>query len=442
MIGQLLQLVPLLGAALGVGWLTAWIRRWPALGWALLGLFALLAWEWQELPALTSLAGLSIYPGDALVAALGINLLLDVGKLKGALRGHTMALGFFAALVALSLLRGMLTTPLGTVVTEARSLIYLIVAVGWAIAQADHPWFQAWLWRYMFWIGWGLVAIAIYHIVRYGLGSAEGGQILVNGQYVTNRPIVAGQAGFLGLVALGLVAMRSHRLLTFAALLVVVIAQHRTAWAAVAAGAVALFLQATPKVRANLMVWGIYAVGVAVLLLELGVFESTVADLTQSFQSRTTLTGRDEGWRALVSQLNRQGAWSQFVGDPFGSGWERVEQGMLVAFNPHDWYVAQYLRTGILGVAAIAVIFLGAARRLFADKSRAREFAWLVMLMVYAIPYNIEWYLAPFLAAALIASRMQSIAMPQESDPLPSGRDEDVGPHTVPSVALFCHGSQ
>ena len=112
----------------------------------------------------------------------------------------------------------------------------------------------------------------------------------------------------------------------------------------------------------------------------------------EAFSDRSTFTGRIEGWQELVGEWSRGDLAGYLIGSPFGSGYARVQQGGVVTWTPHNYYLQTLLRTGVIGVfALIAVYGVGMYRLLWTESEPISHgplfFALLAMELAYFIPY-------------------------------------------------------
>ena len=177
---------------------------------------------------------------------------------------------------------------------------------------------------------------------------------------------------------------------------VVVLLQHRSVWiAAIVTGGVLVLRN--PRLTGRLTV----AVGVS-LVLVLGAFtvvfdealeDSITDDLADTATYDGTWQWRIEGWHALLDQHAHQGASQHLIGQPLGSGWDRVMRGQVITVSPHNFYLEKYLRLGVVGVGALLLLYGWSLRRLWGDPTRGRiaSAETLVLLavtqLVYFIPY-------------------------------------------------------
>jgi hypothetical protein len=77
-----------------------------------------------------------------------------------------------------------------------------------------------------------------------------------------------------------------------------------------------------------------------------------------------TLDWRIQGWTELLGGMSdRPMEW--LIGEPIGSGFTRVVQGLEVEAEPHNFYVMTLLRAGVVGLLALIALTLGLLRALW-----------------------------------------------------------------------------
>ena len=77
-----------------------------------------------------------------------------------------------------------------------------------------------------------------------------------------------------------------------------------------------------------------------------------------------TLDWRIQGWTELLGGLSdRPMEW--LIGEPIGSGFTRMVQGLQVQAEPHNFYVMTLLRAGVAGLLALIALTVGLLRALW-----------------------------------------------------------------------------
>lgn len=386
------------------------VRRFPPVGIGLSALVILPLWEAPTPPALITLAGFNITIADVVTLILFVVGLLEFAQLRENLQGWLIPWLFLGVWIALSLLRGIAIFGLGTATNEARGVLWVYFAMTWALAvRAD----RLKLHSVSLVLGWMLVLVAVYHSVVYGIGDASSITYGPDGLPRTNRILVSGQSVALLLCA-GIVFMggarssKGRRRFVGSSLVflgVIVVSQHRSVWIAGLVGLTAVIIFATGASASG------RSRSRAVALLVAGGWLALVGwtlvgsanDVISSAVDAGTLDWRASGWQALISDAIARGPVTIAIGEPFGSGFVRtVNAGYSTGVQPHNWYVEIFLRLGVVGLAALVGILLAAI-----SKSRATSSEWMFSLGVvaaYAAAYAVDWFLAPWLAAAVVMS--------------------------------------
>jgi hypothetical protein len=202
-------------------------------------------------------------------------------------------------------------------------------------------------------------------------------------------------------------------------LLVVVALQHRSVWVAGLLGLMGLVVFQRQQLGrgGGAVLWlivGLIAALLPLLLLGVGsdVQQSVGGSVQEGLSSRSTFVSRVEGWRNLLAEWRAGGISGYAIGQPFGSGYVRAQQGSLVTWSPHNYYVQVLLRTGVVGLAAMLFAFVAAAVRLFKTRDvDGARWAPLLLAMVllelaFFVPYPALFDQAIFCGMALaVAAR-------------------------------------
>jgi hypothetical protein len=385
-----------------VALLVVLVRQFPRLGWLTITFFIVSAYDYSGYTEITNLGGIAIYPADLAAVVLLAAIVFTPGALRGL---RPVELWIWVPLVlciVLSLVQGIQEFGLGIAANEARSLFQLIAFTTWAWGRMRLPGFEQSLRWFTILTALALVVAAAYHISQRGIGQVDE-LIDVNGQLVTSRPLVAGQALILGLLGLALIIRERRgvlRLLGLVCLAVTVLCQHRSVWAALAVALVVLVLT-SPRVRGRVLAIG-FVCGVGLLIAySSGALEPLLAKFNLAYDSRGTLDDRLLATHTLVAQQNAKGASAMLLGQPFGTGFTRHnESGLIETFAPHNYYVLLYLRIGFVG-AACFVLGMLRGLRLGLMRHDSRAVAWGVGLLTYCLAYNLPLYVGPVLAVAI-----------------------------------------
>nr|WP_244962835.1 O-antigen ligase family protein [Cryobacterium roopkundense] len=395
-----------LGGVLLIAYMLWALKRWPGLGFVLIGGAILVMKDTRGLPSLSA-GGLTIGLFDimSMVFAAAAVLNFVTARQHGKPRSRAwmrFAMGFILVAVVFALLRGAQEFGLAPAVNEARTWIYIAACGAWLVSVDP---LSARFGRNMVLlsatVAVGLVVVAGYGIAVNGIGSSAEGTIDAAGNAISGRPINSGQAlvlalsGFVLLAAAGKTGNRFYRVLAWASFFICVIVQHRSVWAAAGVGALAYFLMARRREKFHLVILGSCAALILAVLASFGTFDQILASIFTSAGDSRTYDARMQGWVALTQDAFRSFQTVLF-GFPFGHGWERVQGSGYVNFSPHNWYLTVFLRTGLVGLGLFLAVMVAALGKSFKLRNDPPALAILVATLLYMWPYSLEWISMPF----------------------------------------------
>lgn len=396
------------------------VRRYPPAGIGLAALIVLPLWEVPHPPPLITPAGLAVSPIDVITLILFVVGLLEFTQLKANLQGWLVPWLFLGLLIGISLLRGTAAFGLGAATNEARGILWFYFAMTWALATRPD---RLRLHKCSLVLGWALALVALYHAVRYGIGGPSTRVSFGDAGYRAGRVLISSQAVALLLCTGTVMFMRTsgsgkgRRRFAGSSLVffgVVLISQHRSVWIAGILSMTAVLISAKEG-RASSRAFVLLSVG-ASLAFVTWTLRSSVVD---SALNSDTLDWRADSWQALISNAIARGPLTVLVGEPFGSGFlRRTIGGGMTGVQAHNWYVELFLRLGIVGLMLIVWMLVSTVLKL-----RARSSEWVfvpVAVGVYASAYAVDWFLAPWLAAAVVVSLRSGGVSPEASAPIQS----------------------
>ncbi len=399
-----------LAALVGFALAVAWVRRSPLIGVALICLMIIPLWERPALfqTPIVALGGGRLYIWDVATLVLFAAGVLQVRQLRANLQGWFVAWVLFGVLLAVALLRATVVDGLASGVNSARGLLYFFFAMTWALGVRPD---RLRLRTVSLVLGWALVLTASYHGVTHGLGYAGSSVLIGDGFKQTGRVLVAPQSMALLLCAAtvflepsgsvkSLPRFHAVSALVFAG--VVVIAQHRSVWAAGALGMVAVLIWSARK-RARKQIFVQLILGACVVIVALTTGMLGRSEIAESASNTNTYEWRATGWKILISQAIARGPVSIILGEPSASTFARqLARGQLTSVSAHNWYLDVFLYTGAVGLILLIAMLVTAL-----VKSRSAPAAWtfvLAAIATYGWAYSIEWYLVPWLGVATTVS--------------------------------------
>lgn len=213
-------------------------------------------------------------------------------------------------------------------------------------------------------------------------------------------------------------------------LAVVLLAQHRSVWGAAGVGMVAVLLwSGRTYIRQRVFVLLIGAAWLALVGWISGVLDpSSNVDAVEALDTRT-YRWRTSSWQSLIDEAFNRGPVSVLGGEPFGTGYLRqLDTGLWTSASPHNWYVMVFLRLGLIGLFLLVAILISA---LAASRGVASLWTFVIAaVIVYGWSYNADWFIAPWLGAAItvsLGSRRKTERSVSESVPLANCADDRIG---------------
>lgn len=407
MIENLAQIGVVAGSLSGALILMLILSRYPWIVFLLATIYVAISWEIPQVAPLLYVSGSAVYLLDVVCVEL---MILACFNLRYLLRSNHLALLMFLAIATLlgfSLIRGISANRIGDAVNDFRSFMYPFSMTIWALSIKWTSKRKAGLLRFGLILGWVLVAVAVYHVAKYGLGTASGFVTVAADDEQTSRALLAGQALML-LVASILTLQAWAKTRSLALLLsvgcfaiVIVVTQQRTVWAAAVVVIAVALLRGTNSTRLRLLVSGFFVVLAGALAIAAGSLNSFFATIAASAANSRTYSGREEGWVDLIQRSTSQGISAIIFGSPFGIGYGRIQSGTWVTWAAHNWYVTSYLRIGIVGLFLVGATMIGAIAISW-QRRRLGSLAMCSALLTYGWAYSWPWY-ACLVAAAIYA---------------------------------------
>ncbi|MCK0090484.1 hypothetical protein MWU77_06755 [Rhodococcus sp. F64268] len=414
------------------------VIRWPQVGFGAIALFMATAWHIPQWPSVLNFLGLSASVPDFLCAVLATAMLVTAVPSGSRLssRGIKIAVQVFLAMLVFSVVRGLWYFGFASALNEVRPWLYIVIITVWTVRTlVDHDEGQRWAQAWIIYSGVLVMFVGLINVAQFGLGSASTAVRSSSGDILeAGRPITSGQAVALAacvVVSLWTWRATKRRLylpLSLGAAICVVVAQHRSVWVALAAALVVSLLAI--EVHHRLVTIFATCVGaVSIILLSNGGLLGQIPDLLSSSASDSrTYAGRVYDWLVLINRSVRSGPQTIIFGFPSGTGWWRYrEDGLRIGYIPHNWYVATYLRVGIVGlVGMLAIAWIAIVRNWKAPLNGA-NLSLIALILVYGWAYNFQWYLAPLLGVIIWSSFFKGARISNPSAPSRPMRHDQIG---------------
>lgn len=366
-----------------------------------------------------NVAGISIYVNDIVVSAL-LSIAAFIALLGNGVSHHGRTTAWLRPLgVTLSIITGFtvargIATHGSYALVEARQLVHTILIVVALLAiharLETPPWVAAATLARA--TAASLTALTAVRVAQRGLASSSDFFIDADGAYRTLRPIVADQAFALVAAALILTAVflrfgsRFDGLLAIIAIAGLIVAQHRSTWAALAFGLTVLALKSRGAARTRILVSTFFAtcgaLAVASTSAASGLVSSIAASISAIGEPNSTLNDRTWGWNALITEQTQSGPLAVLFGLPWGGGYDRIgPNGELQLYSPHNFYVVLLLRVGLIGLVLCFAILLRTIRRIARSGTATGLLSAFVALLVYLTTYGMSVFSATILALAI-----------------------------------------
>ena len=202
---------------------------------------------------------------------------------------------------------------------------------------------------------------------------------------------------------------RTHALLASSslALLVVLLAQHRTVWVAT------MIMLAVALVMARRHWLTKAAIVVVTLLGVLSIETSDISDagvvaesLVIAASDTRTWEWRLDRWANVWSTHTDRGAQAIILGSGYGYGWVTGVVGEW-EYSPHNGFIQVAVRLGLLGALLVFLPYAVAMWRLtsVSDSTARAIWLWNIGALVYYIPYSGTMLTGVLLGTAVVAMR-------------------------------------
>jgi hypothetical protein len=199
---------------------------------------------------------------------------------------------------------------------------------------------------------------------------------------------------------------------------VILLLQHRTVWAVVIVGLVWLGLQ-DPRFRKGLIgaIIGMGVAGIALAAFLFGQRGELIKDsLQNSATNSDTLLWRVAGWYQLLFNNPSMNFYNNTLGEPFGTGFQRMIMGARVDAPPHNYYVEAFLRLGMIGLILLVCLLVIGMRRMKRVPAMLRRYAYpdarfwrlvLLLQLVYFFTYGASFDQSILMGIAILGIRLR-----------------------------------
>lgn len=293
--------------------------------------------------------------------------------------------------------------------TEVRPFFYMWVAglycCGNDFSEAEIKRIARWC----VWVAYALIGIATYYFVGVELGVIDRQAVFQEPESGVFRPVGSHAALFIASVGLvqtmaWLRGSGTRFAGLHAALFIIftVVIQHRSVWVAAAVGLLAVFIlerRHLPRRFALLLGFTLSLTFVIAVAGAAGYLDDLALRLLESTLSMAdsggTFAARVDGWMRLLEGWFGASPTAWIFGFPFGKGYTRMYNGVIIEFAPHNFFLDLMLRVGIVGLILFLVPTVMAVMHGLRAKTNS-EFEYLYLrglgvvllsAMVYFIAY-------------------------------------------------------
>lgn len=381
------------------------IKKWPMLVLWATGAFAVIAWEIPASLNLATIGGTQIKIEDALFVLFTLATVARPQGLVSMVQRYAIWMSVIAICLVTSLIAGILIYG-PAAINEARPYFWGVGLVAWMLSQDwSNAGMQARLRQWATVLGWALVLVFVYHVARYGMGTADSFVEVGDGNSQTGRPLISQQAAMLTCAGLMMFwrtdQFRPRALAGVVFLVVAALCQHRSVWAGIGIALVFAVLKLRGKALGNTVFWGLYGCLVLSIFLIAGAFNGLIEQLAHAATSAGTYNERADSWQLLIEQAVAKGTLP--FGEPFGTGYARVVDGRFITYSPHNWFVMILLRLGLPGIVSYLVVMAGLVLPKLLRSNHVAASA-LIAILVYSWTYSMPWYLSAFIGWCIYES--------------------------------------
>ena len=369
------------------------------------------------LPSL-QLGSLNINPLDGLATLSIASSLASLLLKKNRISKINLIFLMLGVLLAISLLRGISLYGIELTVRYFRVYFYFYAATLAIMPLQSKPGILRSFLKWSGWTTWLLLGIALSRWIAVALGFYKNPEWIAPGGLMT-RVIFASPTFFILQAAIFAwtlskrpQSMSWQGLMPYTIVPAIILLQHRTVWVILAFTLFAIFLLQR-RVRPDLFLLGLagslLTTGMVLVLWD----NPVITSLTGSVQNLNNLTWRIEGWLALLTPDRFTSVWDYFIGQPFGTGYERYLFGSTYAteYSPHNFYVQTFLNIGGIGLLILVGIYVSTLRLLVFKKQEPHKLAFSLILisqLLYFLTYAPNYEQGLLLGFAILAANTKS----------------------------------
>lgn len=300
--------------------------------------------------------------------------------------------------------------------TEVRPFFYIWAAGVYCTVTDFSESELARMGRWCLWTCYVLMAIALYLWVAVEVGFVNRQEYFEEDANTVLRPVAAHAVLFVACVGLIQTTLWLRRTGTRLAglhaavfMAFTIVLQHRSVWVATAIGLAAVFVlerRHLPRRFALLFGFTLSMILVIAVVGATGALDDLARRLLESTLSMDdtggTFYARVDGWIRLWESWLAASPYTLLFGFPFGTGYTRLYNGVVIEFAPHNFYLDLLLRVGIVGTLLfLLATTLAVVHGLFAKVSSEFDYVLtrglgvsLLVALVYCWAYPSNYLVA------------------------------------------------
>ena len=365
----------------------------------------------------TLLGGLHLTPPDLVVGTLLLAGIVRTVRISRTLNVDRVIILFCAAILFFSIARGLMDFGVTATGNEARAFTGLLAGlIYFATAPVDSEAIRRYVNCYLY-FGFALCVIAGASAAGLPIGIMNwvGADLAaINGRYLPATGAAA--LAVCGFLSLAVLQYRKNswvsRILPVMYLSLAIYLRHRTVWMMLLAGFAAMLI-VDPRLFRRVLPFAGVAIAAVALIAIYGSDSRGIgggAQFSDAMSNGQTFAWRVNGWKELLLD-DEQNTLTVAVGKKMGSRFWRVDpvSYQIIDVAPHNEYIQDYLRIGVLGVLLVLALMLHIVRKLWLLAKYNQESiypsasAWAIVvpaLLVYGFTYSIPPHMYALLGIA------------------------------------------
>ncbi|PKN94125.1 MAG: hypothetical protein CVU44_06905 [Chloroflexi bacterium HGW-Chloroflexi-6] len=326
----------------------------------------------------------------------------------------TLLLLMLGVLLGISLVRGMSLFGTELAVSYFRSYFHFYATVFSVLPLQATPNVLKLFFKWYGWTAWVLVGLIIFRWLMVAIGAYQNTDWVAPGGLMM-RVIFAQPTFFLLQAAIFAWVFENRskympwqKFMPYTIIPIVILLQHRTVWVILGFTLFSIFLfsrRMRPLLLLIILVSSIFATGAMLILWD----TPLITSLAGSAQNLRNFEWRIAGWLALLSPDRFMNSWDYFIGQPFGTGYERYLFGSshAIEYTPHNFYMQTFLNIGGVGLFFLIAIYLNTFGSLIRRIRHTQNLAFTLIIishLLFFMTYNPNYEQGLLLGLAILTA--------------------------------------